>query len=162
MTQKFVHQFKTMENLRDLIKEFEKSLSRPTRKFSHPTLYRKRDVAENDRLIDGLRAQDWKFSMDEKWILPDEQKGLSFSAHWQHLKGVYKMKEKHNPGSAINVYWVLETIEPPQKMKFVPDKTNEDHYFLTVTEPMTIYELIAKLKWLADRMSVMSDARKAL
>ena len=162
MTHKIVHQFRTMENLRDLIKEFEKSLSRPTRSFSHPTLYRKRDVAENDRLINGLRAQDWQFSIDEKWVLPHEQKGLSFSAHWQHLKGVYKMKEKHNLGSAINVYWVLETIEPPRKMKFVPDKTNQDHYFLTVTEQMTIYELISKLKWLADRMSVISDARKAL
>jgi hypothetical protein len=72
------------------------------------------------------------------------------------------MKEKHNPGSAINVYWVLETIEPPKKMKFVVDSARADHYFLTVTEPMTIYELIAKLKWLADRMSVISDARKAL
>jgi hypothetical protein len=72
------------------------------------------------------------------------------------------MKEKHNFGSAINVYWVLEIIELPNKMKFVPDKTNQDHYFLTVTEQMTIYELISKLKWLADRMSVMSDARRVL
>jgi hypothetical protein len=47
-------------------------------------LYKSRDFAENDKLIEGLIAQGWKFSVDEKWVLPDEQKGLSFSAHWQH------------------------------------------------------------------------------
>src|SRR3954468_14066316 len=106
MESKFVHQFRTMEDRREIIKDYEKALSRPTRNLSHPTLYRKRDVDENDRLIEGLRVKDWKLSADEKWVLPSDEKGLSFSAHWQHLKGVYKMKEKHNQGASINVYWV--------------------------------------------------------
>lgn len=159
---KIVHQFRTMDNLREIIKEYEKVLARPTRELSHPTLYRKRDVSPDDRLIHGVRVKDWLLSVDEKWVLPHKQMGLSFSANWQHLKGVYKMKEKHNPESAIHVYWVLESCDLPQKMKFEPDSVKTGHYLLTVTERMTIYELIRKLKWLADRMSVMKDARKAL
>ena len=161
-SEKIAHQFRTMDNLRELIKEYEKVLARPTRALSHPTLYRKRDVSSGDRLIYGIRVKDWLLSADEKWVLPHNQMGLSFSASWQHLKGVYKMKEKHNPGSSIHVYWVLENCDLPPKMKFEPDQTKADHYLLTVTEKMTIYQLIAKLKWLADRMSVIKDARKAL
>lgn len=159
---KIIHQFKTMDDLREIIKEYEKSLSRPTRNMSHPTLYRKRDIASGDKLIHGLRAKDWLFSVDEKWVLPHNQMGLSFSANWQHLKGVYKMKEKHNPGSSINVYWVLEGCDLPPKMKFEQDNTKSGHFLLTVTETMTIYQLIGKLRWIADRMSVIRDARKAL
>jgi hypothetical protein len=159
---KIVHQFRTMDNLREIIKEYEKVFARPTRELSHPTLYRKRDVSPDDRLIHGVRVKDWLLSADEKWVLPHKQMGLSFSANWQHLKGVYKMKEKHNPGSAIHVYWVLESYELPHKLKFEPDSAKAGHYLLTVTDKMTIYELIRKLKWVADRMSVMKDARKAL
>lgn len=72
------------------------------------------------------------------------------------------MKEKHNPNTPIHVYWVLEICELPQKLKFEPDLTKSGHYLLTVTDKMTVYELISKLKWIADRMSVMKDARKAL
>ncbi len=159
---KIVHQFRTMDNLREIIKDYEKVLARPTRGLSHPTLYRKRDVSPEDRLIYGVRVKDWLFSADEKWVLPHSQMGLSFSSNWQHLKGVYKMKEKHNPNTPIHVYWVLEICELPQKLKFEPDLTKSGHYLLTVTDKMTVYELISKLKWIADRMSVMKDARKAL
>ncbi len=72
------------------------------------------------------------------------------------------MKEKHNQKSAINVYWVLEGCDLPAHMKFEPDLSKSGHYLLTVTEKMTIYQLIGKLKWIADRMSVIKDARKAL
>jgi hypothetical protein len=157
-----IHQFRTLENLRELIKGYEKALSRPTRRLSHPTLYRKRDVGEGDRLIHGLRMKDWLFSSDEKWVLPHDQMGLSFSSHWQHLKGVYKMKEKHSPGNTINVYWVLEGADLPKNIKFEQDRKQNGHYLLTVTKKMTIYQLIAKLKWVADRMSIMVDAGKAL
>ncbi|PUA27285.1 MAG: hypothetical protein B0W54_11830 [Cellvibrio sp. 79] len=118
---KIVHQFKTMENLREIIKDYEKALTTPTRELSHPTLYRKRDVSSEDRLIHGVRAKDWLFSADEKWVLPHSQMGLSFSSSWQHLKGVYKMKEKRNPDSPIHVYWVLESSELPKKLKFESD-----------------------------------------
>ena len=100
--------------------------------------------------------------MDEKWVLPHSQMGLPFSSNWQHLKGAYKMKEKHNKGAAIHVYWVLERADLPSGMKFEPDQKKKGHYVLTVTEKMTLHKLISKLKWIADRMSVMKDAGRAL
>lgn len=160
--EKYIHQFKTMDDLRETIKEFEGSLSRPTRNFSHPTLYRRRDVQEGDKLINGVREKDWLLSSDKEWVLPHPQMGLSFSSHWQHLKGVYKMKEKHNQGSAIHVYWILEKTDLPKYMKFEKDLKKKGHYFLTITEQMTVKQLIFKLKWIADRMSVIRDAERAL
>lgn len=160
--EKYVHQFKTTDDLRAIIKEFEGALARPTRNLSHPTLYRKRDVQEGDTLIQGVRKKDWLFSVDEKWVLPHNQMGLSFSSHWQHLKGVYKMKEKHNKGAAIHVYWVLEKADIPSSMKFEQDLKKKEHYLLTVTEKMPLHKLVSKLKWLADRMSVIKDAGRAL
>lgn len=160
--ERIVHQFKTLENLRDLIKEYEGVLARPTRNLSHPTLYRRRDVQEGDVLIQGVRKNDWLFSIDEKWVLPHDQMGLSFSSHWQHLKGVYKMKEKHNFGAAVHVYWVLEKADLPPDMKFEPDRKKKGHYLLTITKKMPLHQLVAKLKWVADRMSVMKDAARAL
>lgn len=160
--EKYVHQFKTMDDLREIINEFEGALGRPTRHLSHPTLYRKRDVQEGDKLIQGLRRKDWEFSADEKWVMPHSQMGLSFSSHWQHLKGVYKMKEKHNKGAKIHVYWILEKSDLPSGMKFEPDLNKKGHYLLTVTETMSLYQLVSKLKWIADRMSVIKDAGKAL
>lgn len=159
---KYIHQFKTMDDLRSIIKEFEGALARPTRNLSHPTLYRRRDVEVGDKLIQGVRKKDWLFSADEKWVLPHEQMGLSFSSHWQHLKGVYKMKEKHNPGAAIHVYWVLESSDVPPGMKFEPDLSKKGHYLLTVTQKMSLNQLVSKLKWIADRMSVIKDAGRVL
>ena len=159
---KLIHQFKSLDNLRELIKEYEDFLARPTRKHSHPTLYRRRDVQEGDVLICGIRKKDWLISPDEKWVLPHDQMGLSFSSSWQHLKGVYKMKEKHNQGASINVYWVLQAADLPADMKFEPDQKKKGHYLLTVTRKMTIKELVDKLKWIADRMNVMEDVGKTL
>ena len=160
--EKQVHQFKTVDDLRSIIKEFEGALARPTRNFSHPTLYRKRDVQNGDRLIQGVRKQDWLFSIDEKWVLPHSQMGLSFSSHWQHLKGVYKMKEKHNKGAPIHVYWMLEKADIPAGMKFEPDLKKKGHYLLVVTKKIPLHQLLSKLKWIADRMSVIKDAGRAL
>lgn len=160
--EKHNHQFKTMDDLRSIIKEFEGALVRPTRNLSHPTLYRNRDVQKGDKLIQGVRKKDWLLSVDESWVLPHSQMGLSFSSHWQHLKGVYKMKEKHNQGASINVYWVLEKADIPSGMKFEPDQKKKGHYLLTVTQKIPLHQLIFKLKWLADRMSVIKDAGKAL
>lgn len=156
-------QFRTLEDLRDIVKEYEaRLLARPTRRLSHPTLYRKRDVANGDVLLKGVREKDWFFSEDGHWVLPHDQMGLSFSSHWQHLKGVYKMKQKHNPGSAIDVYWVLEGADLPSGMQFKPDLRKQGHYLLTVTEPMTLSQLVGKLKRVAQRMSVIREGGKAL
>ncbi len=157
-----MEQFKTIEDLREKIKEYESYLARPTRGLSHPTLYRKRDVQEGDVIIKGVRENDWFFSEDREWVLPHDQMGLSFSSNWQHLKGVYKMKEKHNFGASINVYWVLEEVNLPQYMRFMPDEKKKGHFLLTITKSMTLFQLVQKLKMVAYRMSVIKDARKAL
>ena len=154
--------FKSLDDLREMIKELELVLARPTRRLSHPTLYRNRDVAPEESLILGVRERDWTLSPDLNWVLPDNQSGLSFSASWKDLKRVHKMIEKHNPGAAINVYWLLEQSDLPKDMKFVVDANKSSHYFLTVTRKMPLPELVSKLKLVAKKMSVMKDARKAL
>ncbi|WP_157671953.1 hypothetical protein [Cellvibrio sp. PSBB006] len=72
------------------------------------------------------------------------------------------MKTKHADGKAVNVYWVLEAADIPSGLAFVQDKREKQHYLLTVTEQMTVYTLAKKLAWVADRMSKITDARKAL
>ena len=82
------------------------------------------------------------------------QMGLSFSCNWQHLKGIYKLKAAKNPGKSIDVYWVLEKSDLPTDLAFVQDERDTRHYFLTVTKQMTVESLVAKLKWIADRMAI--------
>lgn len=157
-----MEQFKTINDLSAIIKEYEGMLARPTSRFSHPTLYRKRDAGTHERLIKGVRIKDWLMSEDEMWILPHDQMGLSFSSTYQNLKDVYRLKKRHNKDGQINIYWVIEKADIPSGMKFEPDRAKKGHYFLTVTEPMLLHTLIVKLKLLAQRMSVIQDAGNAL
>lgn len=154
--------FKTLTDLREVIKDFEGFIARPTPRLHHPTLYRKSGAGKDDILIKGVRKKDFLFSPDEKWILPHNQMGLSFSVHWQHLKSAYKMKESRNPGKAIDVYFTLEKSGIPPGLAFVVDNDNPRHYFLTATEQMTVEQLVAKLKMLAHRMSVIKNGGKGL
>lgn len=154
--------FKTLTDLREVINDFEGFIARPTPKLHHPTLYRKSGVGKNEVLIKGVRKKDFFFSPDEKWILPHDQMGLSFSVHWQHLKAAFKMKESRNPGKVIDVYFTLEKSDIPSGLAFVPDKTNPRHYLLIATEQMRVEHLVAKLKMLAHRMSVIKNVGKTL
>lgn len=52
--------------------------------------------------------------------------GLSFSVTRKHPVGQVKMKDKHNDGARIHVYWTLDRPDLPEKM--------------------SVYELIKKLK----------------
>lgn len=88
--------------------------------------------------------------------------GLSFSANWQHLKGVYKLKASKNPGKSVDVYWVLEKADLPPGLKFVQDERDSRHYFLTVTDKITVESLVSKLKWVADRMVTIKDGTRAM
>lgn len=150
-------QFRTLDDLKTIIQEYEGILARPTPNFSHPTLYRKRDVGKNEKLIKGLRLKDWFVSEDQKWVLPHDQMGLSFSSTFKNLRDVYKLKARHNPGRAVHVFWVLEKADLPPGLTFMPDQHKKGHYFLTVTEPMLLAQLVSKLKILAQRMSVIRD-----
>ena len=154
-----MEQFKTLDDLRKYVTELRKIYARATISGEHPTLYL--DHAQG-QMHHGIREKDYLFSSCKKWVIPHDQMGLSFSAHWQHLKGMFDIKTRHADGKAINVYWVLEAADIPSGLKFVPSKRNKHHYFLIVTERMTVHRLASKLAWIADRMSKISDARKAL
>ena len=88
--------------------------------------------------------------------------GLSFCSSFNKLSKVYGIKKRHNSGKQVNVYWVLEQADLPPGMAFVKDREKDGHYFLTVTERVTLFKLVQKLKALARRMSVITDAGKAL
>lgn len=109
-----------------------------------------------------MQIGDYCFSNCKQWVLPHNQMGLSFSAHWQHLKSIHKLKSIKNPGRAVNVYWVLEKADLPPDLKFVPDKKDDRHYFLTVTKKITVDQLVQKLKQVANLINAILDARSAL
>lgn len=161
-----MEQFKILTDLRDYIKTLESKdtrvLVRPIPDGGSPVFYRKQDVKEGATLINGIQKGDYCFSHCLNWIEPHDQMGLSFSASWSHLKSIYKLKASKNPGKNVNVYWVLEKADLPPDLKFVPDKKDDRHYFLTVTRKMTVHELVAKLQWVADRMTIIRDASKVI
>lgn len=157
-----IEQFKTITDLSAVIKEYEGMILRPTPKGSHPTLYRRRDVSKHEKLIQGVRVKDWLFSKDQKWVVPHDQMGLSFSSTYQNLKDVYKLNQRHNKNRQVDIHWVLEKADIPSGFKFVPDRDKRGHYFLTVTESMHVSKLVEKLKLVAHRMSVIRNGGKVL
>lgn len=110
----------------------------------------------------GVRICDYKFSPDEKWVLPDRQMGLSFSATWTNLRFVYGMYKKREKKKPIDICWVLSEADIPPDLEFVEDDTNPGHYFLTVTAPMRIEKLVEKLTMISHRMSVIKDGGRVL
>lgn len=165
MTEKL--QFKSRSDLKDIIDTLEKHFARPVNPGRHPTIYNEM-LDGKYRTVMGVRICDYKFSNDEKWVLPDSQMGLSFSATWKNLKDVYRLvtrgKDKSGQPKTADVYWILQDSDIPQNMKFVEDSDpkKKGHYFLTVTEKMKVSTLVANLKWIADRMSIIKDGSRAL
>ncbi len=156
-----MEQFKTLEDLREYIKDIGAFYARPTTKGEHPTLYEGKDGGE---YVSGIRKRDYLFSVCGKWVLPSNSMGLSFSGHWQHLKQIYRLKSTRNGGKPVDVYWVIEAAELPPGLKIVldPNDKKKRHYFLIVTEQMRVEQLVRKLQWVADRMSKIKNAQVAL
>ena len=158
------YQYKCLADLREIISQLDGYYARPTPQGNHPTIYPSRDDGPYKTVM-GIRVCDYKLSPDGKWVLPDDQMGLSFSSTWQHLKNARKMVAKIS-GKPVDVYWVLSGADIPQGMSFQadkrPSKSAKGHYLLTVTEKMKISTLIEKLNWVADRMSVIRSAEKVL
>ncbi|MCL6272180.1 hypothetical protein M3P05_19860 [Sansalvadorimonas sp. 2012CJ34-2] len=154
-------QFKCLTDLREIINQIDGYVARPTLRGEHPTLYSEPGEGRF-RTVMGIRICDYKFSQDEQWVLPDDQMGLSFSSTWQNLKGVYKMvsRGKRKP---VDVYWVLSKSDIPDGLAFVQDRKpkKKGHYFLAVTREMKVSSLVEKLRWVADRMSVIRDSELA-
>jgi hypothetical protein len=157
-----IEQFKTLNDLDAVIKEYELILMRPTLKLSHPTLYRVRDAGKTERIIKGVRVKDWFLSEDHKWVKPHNQMGLSFSTTLKNLAVVYKTKIRHNPTKTVNIYWILEKADIPDGLEFVADQGNSEHYFLIATELMPLSALIKKLKLVAQRMTIIRNGGKVL
>lgn len=157
-----IKQFKSLDDLKKIISELEGFIARPVTRGQHPTLYP--EVAEGKyRTVYGIRVADYVLSSDGKWVHPHNQKGLSFSANWKELKRVYRLFSRV-PGKVVDVHWMLEKSDLPKNMVFVEDKNpkKKGHYFLTVTEMMPIHQLVVNLKWIADRMSIISNVEHAL
>lgn len=159
---KEIQQFKSLDDLQKIIEQLNHFAARPVARRQHPTLYSETKDGQY-RTIQGIRAIDYKFSTDEKWIIPDDQRGLSFSANWKELKRVYRLFARAKK-SNIDVYWVLQGADIPSDMAFVEDRDpkKKGHYFLTVTQPITVYKLVRNLQWIADRMTVIRNAERAL
>lgn len=158
-----MEQFKTLDDIREYLKQLSKWFARPIAAGEHPTLHLN-PGSSNKEVLNGIQRDDYIFSADGNWIIPSKEHGLSFSGHWQHLKGIHRMKSKRNPGASISVYWVLEKADLPPGLEFVVDPRDrkKQHYLLCATERMRVEELRSKLEWVADRMSVIKGAQVAL
>ncbi|AFU97256.1 hypothetical protein [Simiduia agarivorans] len=158
-----MEQFKSLEDLRDALKRLSQWFARPIVDGEHPTLHLNPGSTHRE-VLNGIQRDDYIFSSCGNWVQPSIAHGLSFSAHWQHLKGIQRMKAKRNPGKPVSVYWILEVADIPEGLKFVPDPTDrkKQHYLLAVTQKMHVAELRSKLEWIADRMAVIKDAQEAL
>jgi hypothetical protein len=155
-------QFKCLSDLREVVSRLGDYRARPVARDAHPTLYTE-SLEGRYRTVMGIRICDYRFSPDLKWVLPDDQMGLSFSGTWQNLKGVYKMVSR-GKGKPVDVYWVISGADIPEGLAFVEDRNpkNKSHFFLAVTQQMTAVALVEKLKWVADRMSVIRAAERVL
>lgn len=152
-----IQQFKTLDDLREIITKLEGVMARPVKRGVHPTLYS--DVKDGDyRTVCGVRVVDYILSSDEKWVLPHNQKGLSFSGNWNEIKRIYRMfsRVKNTP---VDIHWVMEGADLPPGMAFVEDQRpkKKGHFFLTVTERMPLHRLVSNLKMVADRMSIIEN-----
>lgn len=154
-----IKQYKSLVDLEKLISEIEGYRARTVPKGDHPTLY-KENTKGKFRTVMGIRVCDYKFDIDEKWVLPDNQMGLSFSATWANLKFVHGIFSRRN--KPIDIYWILSEVDLPLGLKFVEDEKNPGHYFLTVTERMKVETLVSKLKFISYRLSVIKDGGRAI
>jgi hypothetical protein len=154
-----IKQFKCLSDLKQIICELGDVRARPVVRDNHPTLYKEK-LGGRYRTVMGIRICDYKFSSDEKWVLPDTQMGLSFSVSWDNLKFVYSMFAKGK--KPIDIFWMLSEADVPHGLKFVEDSTNREHYFLTVTEKMLVEKLVTKLKLVSYRLTVIRGGGKII
>ncbi len=152
-------QYKCLTDLRKIISDLESYRARPVVRNNHPTLYKDKSKGRY-RTVMGIRVCDYTFSADGKWVLADSQMGLSFSATWENLKFVHGMFSRGK--KSVDIYWMLSDADIPSDLKFVEDKNNPGHYFLTVTKSMGVEKLADKLRIIASGFSVITDGGRAL
>ncbi len=154
-------QLKCLSDVKKLISDIQTYRARPAIRGQHPTLYPERAEGKY-RTIQGVRICDYQFCIDERWVLPNPNMGLSFSATWDNLCFVFGMYKKRAKKKPVDIHWVLSEADIPHGLKFEPDKDNPGHYFLAVTEKMLVETLVQKLEMVAYRMSVIQGGGKVL
>ena len=154
-------QLKCLSDVNKLISDIKTYRARPVIRGKHPTLYPER-IDGKYRTVMGVRICDYQFCIDEKWVLPNPQMGLSFSATWENLQFVYGMFKKRSKKKPVDIHWVLSETDIPPGLAFMADKDNSGHYFLAVTERMHVEQLVRKLEMVAHRMSVIQGGGKIL
>jgi len=98
--------YKCLSDLEEIIRKIKEETAfrgGPVIEGKHPTLYEERKEGKY-RTVMGVRICDYKFNVDETWVLPDRQMGLSFSATWENLKFVYGMQQKYILGAIESGY----------------------------------------------------------
>ena len=166
----FQHQLKTLENIEEKIKAL--IIEHRKRSGSHlgvvfrtvidpngATLYKEGHHGKG-ALNQGVRECDYKISpADPNLVLASKEHGLSFSVTVDHAVGTMKfLGGFQKKGKKINcAYWIFEG-NPfiPLDMAFVEDPDNPEHYLLTITKDMKITDLVFKLQWISQRMTVMT------
>lgn len=166
----FNHQLKTLENIGEKIRAL--ILEHRKRSGSHlgvvfrtvidpnePTLYKEGHHGKGG-INQGIRECDYKLSKaDPNWVLASRTHGLSFSVSVDHALKITKfLGGFQKKGTKLNcAYWILENNDAiPADMEFVQDPDDPDHYLLTITKDMKITDLIAKLSWINNRMTIMA------
>lgn len=169
----FNHQLKTLENIeekiRSLIVEHRKRggshlgvVFRTVIDPNQATLYKKGHHGKGG-LNQGVRECDYKLSKsDPNWVLASSEHGLSFSVSVNHAVNTMKfLGGFQKKGTKIScAYWILEESDAiPVDMAFVQDPDNDEHYLLTITKDMKITDLVYKLTWISQRVTVMNNLK---
>lgn len=169
----FKHQLKTLEDIEQKIKSL--IVEHRKRSGSHlgvvfrtvidpnsATLYKEGHHGKGG-LNQGVRECDYKLSdSNPNWVLASKEHGLSFSVSVDHAIGTMKfLGGFQKKGTKIScAYWILEDSEAiPTDMAFVQDPDNPEHYLLTITKDMKITDLVYKLNWIAQRVTVMNGLK---
>ena len=165
----FVHQLKIIGNISDILKALEEKhkaskkltpgvMFRTIVEPNKSTLYKEGHQGKNS-LNMGVRGCDFKFSnTNPDWIEASDRHGLSFSSTMDHAIGTMKFLGKfQKPGTKVAcAYWILENNPMlPCHMKFIADPETPSHYLLVITKGMHITKLVAKLRLVAHRMTIM-------
>ncbi len=131
----------------DLIKNLEelRKYIRPVGQKEHPFLTNK----------GGVRNVDFLISEDGKWVLPTNDKGLSFCTSLKQFKIVRKFKQK--AFDEVEVYAIDDRTILPPNMCLIRD--SPDHASLVVTQKMTLEALIAGLASLVARAEHIGTIR---
>lgn len=167
----FNHQLKTLDDIEQKIRSL--IIEHRKRNGSHLGIVFRTVIDPNDPTLyieghhgkgginRGVRECDYKLSKsDSNWVLASRKHGLSFSASVDHAVKITKfLGGFQKKGTKVNcAYWILENNDAiPSDMEFVQDADDPDHYLLTITKDMRITDLVAKLIWISQRMTVMRD-----